>query len=70
MSKQAKPKFGPNEFDTRVRERYLANGTLDQPALDKHLGELKDVAANAATFDLRQPSLAGEPEPTEDEEQD
>lgn len=67
MSKPTKPKFGPNEYDTRVRERYLANGTLDPKALEKHLGELKDVAANSATFDLRQPALAGSGEASEDE---
>jgi len=60
MSKPTKPKFGPNEYDTRVRERYLANGTLDAKMLEKHLTELKDVAANSATFELRQPALAGD----------
>jgi hypothetical protein len=59
MSKPTKPKFGPNEYDTRVRERYLANGTLDAKSLEKHLAELKDVAANSGTFELRQPALAG-----------
>jgi hypothetical protein len=69
MSKPTKPKFGPNEFDTRVRERYLANGTLDEKTLEKHLHELKDVAAQAGTFELRQPAFetAGEDESGEGE---
>jgi hypothetical protein len=57
MSKTPKQKFGPNEFDTRVRERYIANGTLDAKVLEKHLADLKDVAANCGTFELRQPAL-------------
>ena len=68
MRKQPKQKFGPNEFDTRVRERYLANGILDQASLEKHLGDLKDMAANAATFDLRQPSLAGDGDANDSED--
>lgn len=59
MSKPTKPVFGPNEFDTRVRERYLANGQLDAKAVEKHLGELKDSAANSAPVDLGQPALQG-----------
>jgi len=69
MSKPTKPKFGPNEFDTRVRERYLANGTLDEKTLEKHLQELKDVAGQSATFELRQPAFetAGDDESGEGE---
>jgi hypothetical protein len=59
--------FGPNEFDTRVRERYLASGVLDAKHLEKHLGELKDVAAQSAPVDLPQPALQGaSSESTED----
>jgi hypothetical protein len=67
MSKPTKPKFGPNEYDTRVRERYLANGTLDAKALEKHLADLKDVAANCGGFDLRQPALVAAGESIDDE---
>lgn len=59
MSKQTKTKFGPQEFDVRVRERFLANGALDPKVLEKHLGDLKDVGQNADLVTLRQPALAG-----------
>lgn len=59
MSKSTKPVFGPNEFDTRVRERYLASGHLDAKTLEKHLSELKDGAASALTVELPQPALQG-----------
>lgn len=59
MSKSTKPVFGPNEFDTRVRERYLANGQLDAKTVEKHLGDLKDGAASALPVELPQPALQG-----------
>ncbi|MFO0618383.1 MAG: hypothetical protein U0414_37665 [Polyangiaceae bacterium] len=59
MSKPTKPVFGPNEFDTRVRERYLANGHLDAKVLEKHLADLKDSAASALPVELGQPALQG-----------
>ncbi len=60
MSKtQPKAKFGPHEFDVRVRERFLASGALDPKALEKHLAELKDVSAQSEALDLRQPAVLG-----------
>jgi|JI10StandDraft_1071094.scaffolds.fasta_scaffold211979_3 hypothetical protein len=59
MSKSTKPVFGPNEFDTRVRERYLASGVLEAKNLEKHLADLKDGSASALTVDLPQPALQG-----------
>lgn len=61
MSKPHKQVFGPNEFDVRVRERYLASGTIDAKGVEKHLGDLKDVGSNAASVDLPQPALQGAP---------
>jgi hypothetical protein len=66
MTKTTKAKFGPQEFDVRVRERYLANGTLDAKMIEKHLGELKDVAANAETVDLQQPAIVGNDDDEDD----
>ncbi len=71
MSKtQPKAKFGPQEFDVRVRERFLASGALDPKVLEKHLGELKDVSANAENVELQQPAIAGGEEIDEDEDED
>ena len=67
---QPKAKFGPQEFDVRVRERFLVSGVLDPKALEKHLGELKDVSANAETVELRQPAIAGADELDEDDAED
>lgn len=66
MSKPSKPVFGPNEYDTRVRERYLANGTIDAKGVEKHLGDLKDVGTNAAPVELPQPALQGASSNAED----
>jgi hypothetical protein len=60
--------FGPNQLDSRVRERFLANGHLDAKVLEKHLGELTDVADKGEGIELRQPALSAASEPPEEEE--
>jgi hypothetical protein len=59
MSKSTKVSqvFGPNTLDVRVRERFLANGTLDAATLDKHLGALPDLEDKAEALGLGQPAL-------------
>jgi hypothetical protein len=75
MSKNGKKPesvFGPNPLDARVRERFLSSGHLDAKVLEKHLGELPDVADKGESIDLRQPALsaAAEPDDDEDDEED
>jgi hypothetical protein len=57
MSRADKAKNSPWDFDLRVRDRNLANGTLDQKVVDKHLAELPDVEAQCETLDMPQPAL-------------
>ena len=66
MTKQTKTKFGPQEFDVRVRERFLASGALDPKNLEKHLADLKDVGQNSDLVTLRQPALSSDEEEDED----
>lgn len=66
MTTKQKSTFGPNEFDIRVRERFLANGTTDATRLAKHLGELKDVESKCEDVGLAQPALTGEESDAED----
>lgn len=70
MSKPAKKSdtvFGPNHLDSRVRERFLANGHLDPKVLEKHLGELPDLADKGEDIDLRQPALSATTDAPEDD---
>jgi hypothetical protein len=59
MSKSTKQSqvFGPNPLDVRVRQRFIANGTLDSATLDKHLAALPDLAAQTDDLALRQPAM-------------
>ena len=59
MSKSTKQSqvFGPNPLDVRVRQRFLANGTLDSATLDKHLAALPDLAAQTDELALHQPAM-------------
>jgi hypothetical protein len=69
MSKNAKKStFGPNPLDSRVRERFLSSGVLDPATLDKHLGELPDVADQGAGIDLHQPALSATVDEAGDDE--
>jgi hypothetical protein len=47
------------DWDLRVRERNLRNGTLTDKDVEKHLGTLPDVADKADTLALTQPALRG-----------
>jgi hypothetical protein len=61
MSKAGeKAKITPQDLDLRVRERNLATGVLDQKAVDKHLGDLPDLADQAETVELEQPALGND----------
>jgi hypothetical protein len=56
-SKADKGKMNPWDLDLRVRERNLANGTIDQKAVDKHLHDLPDLESEAETLEETQPAL-------------
>jgi len=47
------------DWDVRVRERNQKNGTLTDKDLDKHLGQLPDVADHCEQVSLPQPALGG-----------
>src|SRR5690606_39868437 len=42
----------------RVRERFLAEGTITKADVERHLAALPDAAANSEEVDLEQPALA------------
>jgi hypothetical protein len=48
------------DWDLRVRDRNLRNGTLTEKDVEKHLSALPDVADNAETVSLAQPALRGD----------
>ena len=50
------------EWDVRVRERNLRNGTLEDKDVEKHLSQLQDVADLAEPVGLWQPALSNRPE--------
>ena len=56
----------PWDLDVRVRERNLKKGTLDAKAVDKHLKDLPDVAAQATTISAEQPGFGAADESDED----
>ncbi|MFO0675528.1 MAG: hypothetical protein U0169_03280 [Polyangiaceae bacterium] len=45
------------DWDVRVRERNLKNGTLDVKDVEKYVSALPDVAAQAEAMPLPQPAL-------------
>lgn len=47
------------DWDIRVRERNLKNGTLTEKDLEKHVGQLPDLAEHAEPVSLSQPALGG-----------
>jgi hypothetical protein len=51
--------INPWDWDVRVRERNLKNGSLTEKELDKHLGQLADVAEQCEPVSLPQPALGG-----------
>jgi len=61
MSKAGeKTKNTPQDLDLRVRERNLANGTLDAKTVSKHLADLPDLGDRAETVELLQPALGSD----------
>ena len=56
MSAQKTRKTAPEEMerylDVRVRDRYVAEGTITAKQVDKHLGDLPDSADVADYVDL------------------
>jgi hypothetical protein len=51
--------INPWEWDVRVRERNLRKGILDEKDVEKHLGQLPDVADQAEPIGVAQPALGG-----------
>ncbi len=51
--------INPWEWDVRVRERNLKKGVFDQKEVEKHLGQLPDVADQAESIPAPQPALGG-----------
>jgi len=47
------------DWDIRVRERNLKNGTLNEKDVEKHVGQLADVAEQGEAIGLPQPALGG-----------
>jgi hypothetical protein len=65
-----KTTFGPNTLDTRVRERFLDSGVLEPKALEKHLSELPDVAAQCEPVGLAQPAIGDDEDDEDDDDLD
>ena len=49
--------INPWDWDVRVRERNLRNGTLEDKDVEKHLTGLQDVGDLAEPVGLPQPAL-------------
>ena len=47
------------DLDVRVRERNLRKGILDDKDVEKHLGQLPDLADQAEALGIPQPALGG-----------
>jgi hypothetical protein len=47
------------DWDIRVRERNIKNGTLADKDLEKHASQLPDVADQSDTVTVPQPALGG-----------
>ena len=52
-----KSKLNPWDLDLRVRDRNLANGTIEAKAGDRHRAELPDLEGQYETLDEKQPAL-------------
>lgn len=50
----------PWDLDVRIRDRNLQKGVLGPKDLEKYLNDLPDVAENAETLHLAQPTFEGE----------
>ncbi len=49
--------INPWDWDVRVRERNLRNGTLEDKDVEKHVSQLQDVGEMAEPVGLAQPAL-------------
>lgn len=47
------------DWDIRVRERNLKNGTLNEKDLEKYRSQLADVAEQSDSMGLPQPAIGG-----------
>jgi hypothetical protein len=47
------------DWDIRVRERMLKNGTLTEKDVEKHIGQLADLAEHAEPVSMSQPAIGG-----------
>jgi hypothetical protein len=47
------------DWDIRVRERMLKNGTLTDKDVEKHIGGLPDLAEQAEPVSMSQPAIGG-----------
>jgi hypothetical protein len=66
-----KTNLNPWLYDTRVRERHIRAGSIDEKDVEKFLAQLPDLADQAEPFGLPQPALAQpEPEDLDDEDED
>jgi len=56
-SRTEKNKTTPWDFDLRVRDRNLANGTIEPKAVEKYLADLPDLESQCETMEMQQPAL-------------
>lgn len=61
MKTGEKGKTSAIALDLRVRERQLANGTLDPKVLERHLAELPDLEPQTESLPFGQPALTDGP---------
>ncbi len=47
------------DWDIRVRERMLGNGTLTDKDVEKHIGGLTDLGEQSEPVTVTQPALGG-----------
>jgi hypothetical protein len=47
------------DWDIRVRERNLRKGIFDEKEVEKHLGQLPDVAEQGDAIATAQPAIGG-----------
>jgi hypothetical protein len=47
------------DWDIRVRERMLKNGTLTDKDVEKHIAQLSDQAEHSEPVSMTQPALGG-----------
>jgi len=47
------------DWDIRVRERMLKNGTLTDKDVEKHIAQLPDVSEQAESIGFAAPALGG-----------